>query len=147
MAGVMSAISSRNNVPPRARSIWPSLGAVAPVNEFFSWPKSSLSSNCSGKELQWSVTNGPSRCALLEWITRAASVLPVPVGPVINTGAREAQACAISIKQRCIPAEAPTSRAGAAWSSRGGGVGGAEAESSNCFIALSNSIRSSGFTR
>ncbi len=65
----MSAISSRKSVPPRARSMCPSFDAVAPVNEFFSCPKSSLSRSCSGNALQWSVTNGPSRSALFAWIT------------------------------------------------------------------------------
>ena len=35
-------------------------------------------------------------------MTRAVSVLPVPVGPVMSTGASVAQAWAISTKLRCI---------------------------------------------
>ena len=92
MAGEMSAISSRKSVPPLARSMCPGRAEPAPVKAFFSWPKSSLSRSVSGKALQWRVMNGDSRRGPLVWMTRAVNVLPVPVGPVMRTGASEEQA-------------------------------------------------------
>ena len=95
-------------MPPSARSRWPAFAVPAPVKAFFSCPKSSLSSSGSGSAPQCSVTNGPALRALFVWMIRAASVLPVPVGPVMSTGASLLQACAISTKQRCIAGAAPT---------------------------------------
>ena len=54
-----SAISSRNSMPPEARSKHPMLAAIARVNEPFSWPNSSLSTRLSAKALELIATNGP----------------------------------------------------------------------------------------
>ena len=57
----MSPISSRNSVPPCACSKRPTPRAVAPVNEPFSWPKSSLSINSRGIAAMLMATKGPLR--------------------------------------------------------------------------------------
>ena len=48
----MSPTSSRKLVPPLASSKRPRRVAIAPVKAPFSWPKSSLSRRCSGREAQ-----------------------------------------------------------------------------------------------
>ena len=58
VAGVISAISSRNSVPRSASSKQPARRSVAPVNAPFSWPKISLSSSVSGIAAQLIATNG-----------------------------------------------------------------------------------------
>jgi hypothetical protein len=58
VAGVISAISSRNSVPRSASSKQPSRRSTAPVNAPFSWPKISLSSSVSGMAAQLIGTNG-----------------------------------------------------------------------------------------
>ncbi len=64
----MSPISSRNSVPPWASSNRPFFWRSAPVNAPRSWPKSSVSSRCSGKAAQLTVTSGPLRVTSLKWI-------------------------------------------------------------------------------
>ena len=46
-------------MPPSASSNLPRRDAVAPVNEPFSWPKSSVSSSSVGMAAQFTFTNGP----------------------------------------------------------------------------------------
>jgi hypothetical protein len=58
VAGVISAISSRNSVPRSASSKQPSRRSEAPVNAPFSCPKISLSSSVSGIAAQLIGTNG-----------------------------------------------------------------------------------------
>ena len=58
VAGVISAISSRNSVPRSASSKQPWRRSAAPVNAPFSWPKISLSSSVSGIAAQLIATNG-----------------------------------------------------------------------------------------
>ena len=45
-------------MPPLAASKRPVRWAIAPVNEPFSWPKSSLSSNSAGMDAQFTFTKG-----------------------------------------------------------------------------------------
>ena len=61
VAGVISAISSRNSVPRSASSKQPARRSVAPVKAPFSWPKISLSSSVSGIAAQLIATNGCGR--------------------------------------------------------------------------------------
>ncbi len=58
MAGVISAISSRNSVPLMRQLEAPARRAIAPVKAPFSCPNSSLSSSVSGIAAQLSGTNG-----------------------------------------------------------------------------------------
>ena len=58
---------------------------VAPVKAPLAWPKSSLSSRSSGIAAQFTATNGPPARADARCSTLAATSLPVPVSPVINT--------------------------------------------------------------
>jgi len=60
--GVISPISSRNTVPPSAVSSSPFFCRRASVKAPRSWPKSSLSSSCSGSAEQVMFMNGrPAR--------------------------------------------------------------------------------------
>jgi hypothetical protein len=59
IASGSSPISSRNTVPPCARSNAPAYELVAPVNAPRSWPNSSLSIRLGGIDPQSSTTNGP----------------------------------------------------------------------------------------
>ncbi len=76
-----SPISSRNNVPPRARSKAPSCSACAPVKAPRSWPNSSLSTRFAGTEPQSNTTKGADARALASWTACAVTSLPVPVSP------------------------------------------------------------------
>jgi hypothetical protein len=57
---VQIADSSRNSVPPSASSNLPRRAEVAPVNDPFSCPNSSLSISSVGIAAQFTFTNGPS---------------------------------------------------------------------------------------
>ncbi len=85
MARGTSPISSRKIVPVSA--VWksPALFAIAPVNEPFLCPKSSLSMRFSGIAPQFTVTNGFPRRMELKWIAFATISFPVPLSPVIRT--------------------------------------------------------------
>ena len=72
-------------MPPSASSKRPRRLAVAPVKAPLTWPNSSDSISGSGIAAQLTLIRGISRCALLAWIARATSSLPVPVSPVIST--------------------------------------------------------------
>src|SRR6266478_6064000 len=63
VAGDISPISSRKNVPPRAAANSPCLSRTAPVNDPFTWPNSSDSSRLSGSAPQLSEKNPPSALA------------------------------------------------------------------------------------
>ena len=54
-------------MPPDASSNAPMRRSVAPVNEPFSWPNSSLSSRFDGIALQSTTTNGAAARALARW--------------------------------------------------------------------------------
>ena len=119
-----SPISSRNSVPPAARSNAPACSACAPVNEPFSWPKSSLSIRLGGTAPQSKTTNGPRARGLASWIARASTSLPVPVSPisvsVTSLGARRSRSISTStIAGDCATTAAERRRA------RGGASGAA----------------------
>ena len=57
---------------------------VAPVNEPFSYPKSSLSKRFSGIEAQLTRTKGLSCLVLLLCTALAINSLPVPLSPLIK---------------------------------------------------------------
>jgi hypothetical protein len=59
--------------------------SVAPVNEPFSWPKSSLSSRFSGSAATFTAMNGRCRRGESRWMPRATSSFPVPLSPRIRT--------------------------------------------------------------
>ncbi|PYO75379.1 MAG: hypothetical protein DMD67_11730 [Gemmatimonadetes bacterium] len=68
VAGDISPISSRKNVPPRAAANRPCLSRTAPVNDPFTWPNSSDSSRLSGSAPQLSEKNPPSDRAESSWM-------------------------------------------------------------------------------
>ena len=85
------------------------LGAAnAPVNEPFSWPKSSLPMSSRGIAPVCTGTNGPLRRRLRLWIARATSSLPVPLSPTISTGAIVAATRSMRVKTSRIRREPPT---------------------------------------
>ena len=79
----ISPISSRKRDPPLDCSNLPFLCLSAPVNEPFSCPKSSDSSNSDGIAAQFTVIKGPFLFEHL-WIAWATISLPVPVSPKIS---------------------------------------------------------------
>jgi hypothetical protein len=81
----MSPISSRKSVPLSAATNRPLWSAIAPVNDPFMCPKSSLSSSVSGIAPQLIATKGWLARTLARWIARASSSLPVPLSPWIST--------------------------------------------------------------
>ena len=93
---------------------------AAPVNEPFSWPKSSDSISSAGTAAQLRVTNGPLRRGLLSCSVRATSSLPVPVSPQMQTRdslAATRSICAITRRMAspdqtisCLPSRALSSR-------------------------------------
>ena len=91
MRGDMSPISSRKSVPPSACSHFPLRSSIAPVNEPFTCPKSSLSMSSSGIAAQLTSTNGPcgARRRAVERRARRAPC-PTPLSPVMRTRASEA---------------------------------------------------------
>ena len=76
-----SPISSKNNVPPFARSNRPSRDWCAPVYAPLSTPKSSASNKSSGMAAQFTAINGCSFLSLLRCNERANNSLPTPVSP------------------------------------------------------------------
>ena len=72
-------------MPRSACSNLPICFSVAPVNEPFSWPKSSDSISSSGiaAQLTWMKRSRLRR--LLRWIARATSSLPAPLSPSSST--------------------------------------------------------------
>ena len=84
-----SPTSSRKIVPPSASSNLPRREAVAPVNEPFSCPNSSVSISSVGMAAQFTLTNGPAANGLELWMWAASSSLPVPDSPISSTRASE----------------------------------------------------------
>jgi hypothetical protein len=80
----MSAISSRNTVPPCAYSNRPTRSWVAPVNAPFTWPNSSLSNSVSTIAEQLQTANRRAATGLSSCNACATSSLPVPVAPPIK---------------------------------------------------------------
>ena len=83
--GLMSPTSSRKIVPRSACSNLPICFSVAPVNEPFSWPNSSISISSSGIAAQLTCTKRSRARRLLRWMARATSSLPTPLSPRIST--------------------------------------------------------------
>ena len=81
----ISVISSRNSVPPLARSKKPRCWRSAPVKLPFSWPKISLSIRFGEIAPQLTARNGLLRRRLRSWTVRATTSLPVPLSPVMKT--------------------------------------------------------------
>ena len=75
-------------MPPCACSIRPIRFTWAPVNDPFSWPKSSDSMISRGIAPQLSATNARGRRGELWWRAPATSSLPVPDSPVTRTVVR-----------------------------------------------------------
>ena len=69
----------------------------APVNAPRAWPKSSDSSSVSVSAPQLIGTNGARARRPCAWIARATSSLPVPLSPMMSTGAAALAACAICL--------------------------------------------------
>ncbi len=72
----MSPISSRKIVPRCAISNRPRLASRASVYAPASCPNSSLSTSCSGSEVQLTLTNGCVRRGPRAWMARATTSLP-----------------------------------------------------------------------
>jgi hypothetical protein len=104
----MSPISSRKSVPLLACSNFPARSAVAPVNEPFMWPNSSLSISSPGIAAQLTSTN--VFLARSEWRCKAlaTSSLPVPFSPVISTRPGVAPTFLILSTNARIAPESPT---------------------------------------
>lgn len=80
-----SATSSRKSVPWCAISIFPFFPVLAaPVNEFWSWPKSSASRRLSVSPAQFTAMYGLFARVLCLWISCAVISLPTPVSPVMR---------------------------------------------------------------
>ena len=107
-SGGISVTSSRKSVPPWAISKVPARRRSAPVNEPFSCPKSSLSTRVGEIAPQLTATNGPRARRERACTVRAATSLPVPLSPVIITGASEPATRAIRRKTSCIAGDRPT---------------------------------------
>ena len=103
-----SPISSKNNVPPSATSNSPARCSSAPVKAPLRWPKSSLSTRCSGNAPQFTATRGPPARGLPSWIARATNSLPVPVSPRTSTFDSLTATRAMSRFTPSSPAESPT---------------------------------------
>ena len=67
-AGETWPISSRKMVPPSAVSNSPARAVFASVKAPRSWPNSSASTRCSGRAVQLTSMNGPSRRPPVAWI-------------------------------------------------------------------------------
>jgi hypothetical protein len=105
----ISVISSRNSVPPCARSKYPACWRVAPVKLPRSWPNSSLSIRLGDTAPQLSARYGPfaradSACS---WL--AMSSLPVPLSPMISTVTSAGPTRAIVRASLCICGDSPIS--------------------------------------
>ena len=72
-------------MPRLATSKMPRLSLVAPVNDPFTWPNSSLSSSVTDSAPQSTAKNRSCLRGLRVWMARATSSLPVPVSPMIRT--------------------------------------------------------------
>ena len=88
-------------MPPSASSNLPRRSDVAPVNEPFSWPNSSVSISSVGIAAQFTFTNGPAANGLALWMCAASSSLPVPDSPISSTRASERAAIDACSTARC----------------------------------------------
>ncbi|MDP9891697.1 hypothetical protein J2W32_001916 [Variovorax boronicumulans] len=105
----ISVTSSRNSVPPCARSKKPWCWRSAPVKLPHSWPKISLSIRLGDSAPQFTARNGCSRRRLMSCTARATSSLPVPLSPWMNTVTAVRATREICRYTRCISCERPTS--------------------------------------
>lgn len=95
MASDISLTSSRKRVPLSACLKLPSRRRRAPVNDPFSWPKSSDSSRPSDMAAQFILMKDLSLRGELKWMAPAIISLPVPDSPVMSTVASEFAARAV----------------------------------------------------
>ena len=96
-------------MPSWASSKHPARRSTAPVNAPFSWPKISLSRSVSGMAAQLMATNGPRARGESSCSVRATSSFPVPLSPVISTGAGVGAASSTRRYTSCIALLVPTS--------------------------------------
>ena len=108
----ISATSSSSSVPPSAALKRPSRRLTAPVNAPRSWPNSSASSSVSGNAAQLTATNGFDVARLRSCSVRATSSLPVPLSPVISTGASLCAIVSMRSESRSIGGLRPMIAAG-----------------------------------
>ena len=99
---VISPISSRKMVPLLAVSKRPLRIVMAPVNEPFSWPNSSVSSSVSGSAAQLTLISGCGLRLLARCSASATSSLPVPDSPVMRTVASDGATLPMSLKTSSI---------------------------------------------
>ena len=107
-SGGISVTSSRKSVPPWAISNVPARRRSAPVNAPFSWPKSSLSTRVGEIAPQLRAMNGRAARRDRRCTVAAATSFPVPLSPVIITGAFERATRVRRRKTSSIGAERPT---------------------------------------
>ena len=74
-------------MPPLASSKRPARSVCASVNAPFLWPNISLSNSEEEMPPRFTLTNGPPARLLCLWMASATSSLPVPLSPVMRTGA------------------------------------------------------------
>jgi hypothetical protein len=108
----ISPTSSRNSVPPSAVSSRPGLALMAPVNEPFSWPNSSLSNSDSVSAAQLSLTKGLSARGEALCTASASTSLPTPVSPRSSTEmlpceTRSIRRCSRTITRSCTTRRRP----------------------------------------
>ena len=111
MAGVdLADLVEKQRPADSASSKRPTRRSVAPVKEPFSWPKSSLSSNCGLRVRRsargQSVPFAP-RCSAVVQRLRAMSSLPVPLSPSMSTVARVGATCRMVSNTSSIGALVP----------------------------------------
>jgi hypothetical protein len=94
-------------VPPAADSIRPGFPLTAPVNDPRSYPNNSDWIRLGGRAPQLIGTNGPLARGELAWIACAASSLPLPLSPQINTGALTGATFRICARSAAIAADSP----------------------------------------
>jgi len=81
----ISPISSRKIVPPSAARKQPSVDDIAPVKDPFTWPNMWLANSVPVVTAQSTGMNGFAARLPEEWMARAMSSFPVPLGPRIRT--------------------------------------------------------------
>ncbi len=97
-------------MPLLALSNRPLRMVMAPVNEPFSWPNSSVSSSDSGSAAQLTFTSGCGLRLLARCSASATSSLPVPDSPVMRTVASDGATLPMSLKTSSIGLLLPTIR-------------------------------------
>ena len=103
----MSPISSRKSVPPFACSNRPCRRVCAPVNEPFSWPNNSDSSNSEAIADVFKAIKALFARGLCSCNARATSSLPVPDSPVIRTVIVDPARRPIDRNTSCIAGASP----------------------------------------